>query len=179
MITPGFRHDQQQTRVPTTYDASSHTVDCIVASGSPVREVYGSVILKIRRDAVDLSLLHRGRLPLLYSHDSDHVLGRVTDAWFRNRQLHATLHFDRTTEGRAAEDRVARGELFQVSCRAKGERWTAKDADGEIRIMNPDFPSWGGDGSNRVFTAQRWKLAEISLTTEPRDRAAVILSQRE
>jgi hypothetical protein len=83
------------------------------------------------------------------------------------------LHFDKT--GRAAEDAVARGELFQISCRAKVERWTAKDEDGEIRIMNPDFPSWGGDSSHRVFTAQRWTLAEVSLTTMPVDMAAVIL----
>jgi phage head maturation protease len=179
-ILAPFRYDDQQRPVgtaPTTYDATRHEVDCIVATQSPVRETFGVVVLTIRRDAVDLDLLHHGRLPLLHSHDPDRVLGSVIDAWLHTGQLYATLRFDKTAIGREAEAAVALGKLRNVSCKASvdAERWTAKDEAGEIKILNPDITAWGGDSSNRVFIAQRWRLTEISLTTCPVDMACVIL----
>jgi hypothetical protein len=159
--------------VPSTYNSASHTVDCVAASESQVRRHFGIEILSVRRDAVDLTL---GRIPLLDSHDHDKILGRVVDCWIENRKLYATLYFDQKTHaGRGAEAMVARGELGAVSAGTKVKSWSAEDADGEIKITNPDFTNWGGDSSERVFTAQRWALVEISLTTVPVDTAAVIL----
>src|ERR1700675_4305468 len=86
MIDPGYHSSRQdERRRPTSYNASLRTVDCIVATETPVRRHFGMEILKIKRGAVDLSLLDRGRLPILDSHDQDRVLGRLTDCWIENR----------------------------------------------------------------------------------------------
>ena len=175
MLAPSFRRDQQST-VPTSYDADRHEVRAVIATESPVREVYGLSVLKIQRDAVDLDLLDHG-LPLLNSHDSRHVLGGVIDVWIENRKLYATLLFDQTPAGRYAEAMVARGELRHVSCWATVKRWVDEDGDNvpSGKLLNPHFSTWSRDGGPQTFTARRWLLGEISLTTMPADKAAVIL----
>jgi phage head maturation protease len=160
---------------PQTYDADRHEVSAIIATESPIQRVFGSEVLKIRRDAVDLDLLDRGQLPLLDAHHPDRMLGRVVDVRFQNRQLRARLRFDNTPRGREAETKVVHGRLFLVSCRAAVQRWTCTDEDNDVRVWNTNFSSWGGDASNRTFTAARWRLIEVSLTTEPSDMDAVIL----
>jgi phage head maturation protease len=162
--------------VPDTYDADAHTVDAIVATQTPIQRHYGIEELAIRRDTVDLSMLDRGRILLLDSHDPERILGSVVGAWFENQKLYATLRFDQNRRGRAAEEMVARGELWNVSCATTVTRWSAMDADGNaIRIANTDFGSWAGDREGRLFTAERWALAEVSLTSMPVDTGAVIL----
>jgi HK97 family phage prohead protease len=157
--------------VPSTYDAESHEVDAIITSGR-VQRSFGTAVFRIGWNAVDTSLLDQGRIPLLDSHNHDCVVGRVTHVWFEDQQLHGTLHFDRTPEGRHAESLVARGEITGVSAGLTVKRWTAKDKDGEM--LNPEFTSWG-EGDGNVFTATRWRLDEVSLTTMPGDPLAVIL----
>src|SRR5260370_40295860 len=105
MLPAPSRYDERSPvgTVPTTYNAARHEVDCIAATQNPVRRHFGMEVLTIRRDAVDLGLLDRGRLPLLDSHDKDRVLGRVIDVWVQARQLYATLRFDPTVAGREAE----------------------------------------------------------------------------
>jgi phage head maturation protease len=180
MPAPSYRYDDQQRHigtVPTTYDASSHTVDCIAATQSSTRCRFGLAVLKMRRDAVDLGLLDRGQLPLLDSHHHDRVLGIVTNAWLENRQLHATLRFDRTPAGYWAEAMVATGAISSVSAGLTASRWTDEDGD-EVtndKLNNPHFSTWGHGGDPQVFTAQRWALTEVSLTTMPVDMGAVIL----
>ena len=154
---------------PATYDSRRHTVDCIIATGSPLRCRFGLEAMRISDRAVDLSLLDEGRLPLLDSHDSRRVLGRVVDCWIENRQLRGTLRFNKTPAGLYAEALVARGELTGVSCHATATRWTDEDGDpvSNNKLNNPHFTTWG-DGNLKGFTARRWMLNEVSLTSCPR-----------
>jgi phage head maturation protease len=172
MIAP--RHDQKST-VPRSYDASAHTCDVIAASESPVRERFGLTRLRISPGSLDLSL--DDDVPVLNSHDSRHRLGAVLDLRIADQKLYATLLFDQTPAGREAEAMVARGELTGVSCWASVRRWTDEDGDSvpSAKLLNPHFDTWGRDGGPATFTATRWRLGEVSLTTCPRDTAAVIL----
>jgi hypothetical protein len=158
-----------------TYDADEHTVDCVAATQTAVRRHFGMEVLTIRRDCVDLSLLDRGRIPLLDSHDLDRPLGQVVDCWFANRLLYATLRFSQNKIGRAAEAMVARGELFHVSVGTTVQSWRAEDEEGEIRITNTNFKNWSGNREMRTFTALRWTLSEISLTTCAVDKECGVL----
>jgi hypothetical protein len=180
MVAPS-RYEQPNSpltaNLPTTYNSSRHTVDCIIATGSPLRCRFGLEVLRISDRAVDLSLLDEGRLPLLDSHDSRRVLGRVVDCWIENRQLCGTLRFDRTPFGIHAERMVARGELTGISCHSAATRWTdaAGDKISTAILLNPSFSTWSRDDGPQTFTARRWRLNEVSLTSCPKDSLAVIL----
>jgi hypothetical protein len=168
---------RQRSTVPTTYDADRHEVDCIITSGKPTRCRFGLDVFRITDSAVDLRLLDEGRLPLLDSHDSRHVLGRVIDVWIENKKLYGTLRFDETPAGRRAEAMVARGELSGISCHASVQRWTDEDGDvvSNNKLNTPHFSTWGRDGGPQTFTATRWVLNEVSLTACPRDHSAMVL----
>src|SRR5690348_5215863 len=76
---------------PASYDARSHTVEAVIATGAAVKRAYGIEVLRISRDAVDLSRLHDGAGIAFLDHHSqagiDQVLGKITDAWFGNGEL--------------------------------------------------------------------------------------------
>jgi hypothetical protein len=54
----GWTDGQVTTRfvsaAPASYDPISHRVDCIISGGAAVKRFYGTEILKIDRDAVNL-----------------------------------------------------------------------------------------------------------------------------
>jgi hypothetical protein len=174
MVAPGY---QVQRRVPATYDPASRTVDCIAATENPHHCQFGLSVFRIRRKAVDLDLIDCAHPPLLDAHDHDRVLGSVIDAWIDDRQLYATLRFDKTPAAIRAEVMVRDGEITSVSVGATIKRWI--DEDGEDILdtshLNPHFNTWGRDDGPQTFTATRWVLNEISLATHPADKMAVIL----
>jgi hypothetical protein len=167
------------TTVPASYDPSSHEVDCIIATSTRVRRLFGFEVLSITKDAVDLNRLRRDRggIPLLDSHSIAsvfHTVGRLTSAWIEDQKPYGTLRFARTPEGQKAEAMVSRGELRTVSPACTVQEWSAEDEDGEeIEIVNPDWSHWAS--GDTVYVARRWQLTEVSLTTIPCDPAALIL----
>jgi phage head maturation protease len=175
---------------PASYDPDRRTVDCVITTGACHRRSFGYEVtfaierraapitkLATSKDSVDLTKLKRGGIPLLVNHDVANVVGKVIDVWVKGRKVYATLRFARTDAGREAEAKVSRGELPAVSVGFMAQEWRGEDAEtgdeveiGEFR----DWSYWGGAGST-VFVAQRWQLVEVSLTTIPRDSAALIL----
>jgi hypothetical protein len=103
---------------PLSYNKIDHSVEAVISMGSPVARPYGTEVLRIHPDAVDLTRLREGGIPLLDHHSQagiDSVLGRLTDAWFDDGALVGRFKFAQTKQGQKAEGMVARGELAGVS----------------------------------------------------------------
>jgi hypothetical protein len=163
----GWRADTIEHRFasgPTSYNASEHSALCVISAGAAVRRVYGTEVLKITRDAIDLS-----RVPcaLLDSHSQqsiDNVLGVIETAWIAGGKLHGKIRFAQTPRGRLAEGMVARGELTGISAGYRVDTWSVTDADGDI--VDEGRAGWDDD---LTFTATRWQLYEGSLVGVPAD----------
>jgi phage head maturation protease len=160
--------------LPLTYDSHMRTVEAVISIGSPVRRSYGIEVLKISPDAVDLSRLQNGGIPLLDHHQQsgiDAMLGRVTDAWFEGGALIGRIRFNATEEGRKAEGMVARGEISGVSAGYRVDQWLIVDSDGNAIDPEKDRVLWDEE---LIFTAVRWQLFEASLVGVPADAVAVV-----
>jgi phage head maturation protease len=143
---------------PQSYDAESHSCQCVISTGAPVDRFYGREVLQISQDAIDLS---RVPCPVLDSHSQASVadvLGRIDSAWIRNGQLFGKIIFAQTPRGRLAEGMVARGELSGTSAGYKVLAWSVTDADGDL--VDENRAGWDDD---LTFTATKWQLLETSL----------------
>jgi HK97 family phage prohead protease len=177
-ITPrGWRSSEIGHRFasgPTSYDAASHTCECIISLGSAVQRSYGEERLRISQSAVNTSRVQEGGVPLLNAHnpgDIKNVLGRIVTTWIREGALWGKIAFAATPEGRRAEQMVERGELRSVSAGYSVQKWSAATADGDP--VDPDNVRWSDD---LVFTAEKWTLIEVSLVATPADQKATIRS---
>jgi hypothetical protein len=76
--------------IPISYDRDSHTVEAVISMGSPVKRDFGTEVLRIAPDAVDLSRMEQGGIPLLDHHSQsgiDSILGKLVDVWFDRSAL--------------------------------------------------------------------------------------------
>jgi hypothetical protein len=169
--TPSTISHRFSTSTPSSYDAESHSCECVISAGAAVQRFYGTEVLKISQDAVDLE---RIPVPLLDSHSQASVadvLGKIDSAWIRGGELSGRIIFAQTARGRAAEGMVARNELTGISAGYQVQQWSVTDGDGEV--VDPARASWDDD---LTFTATRWQLLEGSLIGVPADSAALIRS---
>lgn len=154
-----------QSRGASSYDATAHTVEAVLATGYRVRRWYGAEELAIRADAIDLL-----RVPLQQVHFLDHhnsyeraaVLGTVMSARIENGALVGTIRFHDTEQGRAAEADAAQGNMRGVSV---GYRITKL----QLVERNPDT-------DEEVYRAEQWELLEVSSVSVPADPHAQVRS---
>jgi HK97 family phage prohead protease len=166
------RADTEMSAGPLTYDRDAGTVEAVISMGSPVERPYGTEVLRISPDAVDLSRLREGGIPLLDHHRQDGInsmLGRLTDAWFERGALVGRFAFNKTPEGQKAEGMVARGEIAGISVGYRVDQWLITDEDGDV--VDERDVSWN---DKLTFTATRWQLFEASLVSVPADSASMI-----
>jgi len=166
--------DDAMSAGPVSYNKADHTVEAVISMGSPVQRVYGTEVLRVAPDAVDLSRLHEGGIPLLDHHKQDglnSMLGKLTDAWFGRGALVGRFKFNQTPEGRKAEGMVARGEVTGISAGYRVDRWQITDEDGDA--VDERNVRWDDD---LTFTATRWQLFESSLVGVPADAASAVRS---
>jgi len=159
---------------PRSYNKNDHTVEAVISMGSPVMRAYGTEVLRIAPDAVDLSRLHEGGIPLLDHHlqtGINSMLGRLTDAWFERSALIGRFKFNQTPEGEQAEGMVARGEVTGLSPGYRVDQWLVADGDGDI--VDEKNVRWDDE---LTFTATRWQLFEASLVGVPADATAAVRS---
>jgi len=146
-----------------SYNAENRTVEAVFSSGAEVRRWFGSEILEISADAVDLARVGSGLCPFLNAHnqyDIDAVIGRVLDARIEGDQLVGTIVFAETESGRLAEGMVQRGELVGISIGYSVREWTLTEQ---------------GDAGD-TWTATSWELLEVSLVPVPADPSAGVRS---
>ncbi len=158
---------------PVSYNSEARTVDAVLSCGSPVTRFYGTEVLKISRDAVDLDRVFGAGVPVLDSHQQiglNNALGRATNAWISNGTLMGTLKFNDTPEGRKAEGMISRKEVNGVSIGYRVSDWTISDRDGNTIDPAIDHTRW--DENDLTFTASKWELLEISLCAVPADAGA-------
>lgn len=161
---------------PSSYDKKSHTFDAVISMGSAVKRFYGTEVLRISPEAVDLTRMQSGGIPLLDHHQQsglDSILGRTTETWFKRGALMGRFKFAQTDQGQKAEGMVARGEIAGISAGYRVEEWTITDADGEVLDPDQDRMRWDED---LTFTATRWQLFEASLVGVPADGTAMVRS---
>jgi hypothetical protein len=159
---------------PRSYNKNDHTVETVISMGSPVKRAYGTEVLRISPEAVDLSRLREGGIPLLDHHQQTGInamLGRLTDAWFERSALIGRFKFNQTPEGEKAEGMVARREVTGISAGYRVEQWLITDDDGDI--VDEKNVRWDDE---LTFTATRWQLFEASLVSVPADAAAAVRS---
>jgi phage head maturation protease len=174
----GVTLGQTQTRFastkPSSYDAETRTVNCVISTGSPVVRFYGTEKLRISADAVDLSRMSSSGIPLLDSHNQhgiENSLGRFTKAWFSGNALMGQITFNDTEKGRLAEGMVRRGEIAGISAGYTVSEWEISNSEG--RVLDPEVSRIDFD-DDLIFTATRWELHEGSLVSVPADAGSMI-----
>lgn len=160
---PPARGARALTFTPQSYNAETRTVEAVFSAGAPVSRWFGTEVLAISTEAINLERVVAGLCPLLNSHnqwDIGAVLGRVTTARIDGGKLVGTIAFADTDAGRAAEGMVARGELLGISIGYIVRNW-------QLSEMSEDSETW---------TATSWELLEVSLVPVPADPSAGVRS---
>jgi hypothetical protein len=155
---------------PSSYDSRTHTARCVIATDTSVRLAFGTEVLRITKDSVDLSRMENGSMiPLLDSHQANSInnaLGRFLEVWIERGTLMGEILFNRTPAGELAEGMVQRNEVSGISCGYAVRSWEISDQDGNI--LDPDRNQLRWD-DNLTYTATRWVLHEASLVSVPAD----------
>jgi phage head maturation protease len=159
---------------PASFDKAARTVDCCISMGSPVVRFYGTEILRISPEAVDLSRMQSGIIPLLDSHQQAGIfnaLGRIQSTSFSRGGLMGQLLFNKTEPGEIAMGMVERNEIKGISAGYTVAEWQITDKKG--RKVDPDDISFDDE---LTFEATRWELLEASLVAVPADASSGIRS---
>jgi hypothetical protein len=159
---------------PSSVDAETRSVSCIISTGAPVIRVYGTEILEISRAAIDTSRVISGLCPVLDSHQAGSIsaaLGIVTEAWIKSGALWGRLQLNETPQGDLAFGMICRGELNGVSAGYRVNRWRVENEDGETIDAENNY--WS-EGDNLTFIAERWELLECSCVNIAADSGAGI-----
>jgi hypothetical protein len=172
-----IEHRFADTR-PSSFDAATRTADCCISMGSPVVRFYGTEVLRISPEAVNLDRMKAGSIiPLLDSHQGvgiANALGRFTQTWFQRGGLMGKIAFNETPQGQLAMGMVERGEIAGISAGYSVNQWEITDAKGNVIDPDVDRIRWDDDGL--TFTATRWALHEGSLVSVPADPLSGIRS---
>ena len=157
-----------------SYDAKAHTVEAVLSAGAIVRRDYGKEVLLNTTAAGNLERLTTCGIPLIDSHNISGigaVLGRLVRAWFDRGRLMGLLAFDDSENGQNAEGLVSRGTVRGISIGYRVDEWEITDDEGDV--VDPGRLRFDGE---YTFTAKRWTLCEVSLTSCPADSNAFVRS---
>ena len=142
-----------RTMTLESVDAETQTVVAALSSETPVQRAFGAEVLRHDEDAIDFSRAAQG-LPLLWSHNHDQVIGRVTDvALSGDSKLRGRFRFSQSARGQEVWQDVRDGILSDVSIGYRIEDY--KEDDEQV-------------------TVTRWLPFEASLVAVPADASVGI-----
>lgn len=129
------------------------------SSEEPYRRYWGLEILEHSEAAVDLERLNQIGC-LLYNHNRDKVVGKISRAWLEDQRGNAEIEFDSDAESEIIYQKVKSGTLKGVSVGYGVSVWEEvaagkKSTDG--RFKGP------------CDIAKRWTPFEISIVSVPAD----------
>ena len=77
--------DIQRRFLPMDAQTERDNLTFSFSSEQPVERYFGEEVLDHDEESVDLTRLNTGAAPLLFNHDPNQVLGKVTKAWIEDK----------------------------------------------------------------------------------------------
>ena len=129
------------------------------SSEEPYSRWFGPEILDHSDGAVDLSRLTDMGV-VLFNHNRDDVVGKVTRAWIEDNRGHAEIEFDDDDMSERIRQKVESGTLKGVSVGYRVDSWE--------EVM-PGKQSADGKYTGPCSIARKWAPLEISIVSVPAD----------
>lgn len=129
------------------------------SSEEPYNRWFGPEILDHRDGAVDMSRLTNIGV-VLYNHNRDAVIGKVTRAWIEANRGRAEVEFDSDEQSETIRQKVESGTLKGVSVGYKVDKWEE---------VKPGKQSIDGRFAGPCSIARKWAPFEISIVSVPAD----------
>lgn len=129
------------------------------SSEEPYERYWGREILDHNLSAVDLTRLNSIGV-LLFNHDRDKVIGKVSRAWIENQRGMAEVEFDEDEQSEVIFQKVKNGTLKGVSTGYKIN---------VIEEIMPNKISTDGRFTGPCSVARQWMPFEISIVSVPAD----------
>ena len=129
------------------------------SSEEPYDRWFGPEILDHSDGAVDMTRLTDIGV-VLFNHNRDIVIGKVTRAWIENNRGYAEIEFDPDEQAELIRQKVESGTLKGVSVGYRVESWE--------EVM-PGKQSADGKYIGPCSIARRWAPYEISIVSVPAD----------
>lgn len=129
------------------------------SSEEPYERWWGTEILDHSEGAVDLSRLNEIGV-VLYNHNRDKVIGKVSRAWIEEMRGMAEIEFDTDDESELIYQKVASGTLKGVSVGYQIDSWE--------EVM-PNKQSADGRFTGPADIARKWTPYEVSIVSVPAD----------
>lgn len=129
------------------------------SSEEPYDRWFGTEILDHSEGAIDLSRLNTIGC-VLYNHNRDKVIGKITKAWVENSRGNAEIEFDEDTESEVIYQKVKNGTLKGVSVGYRVDSWE----DVSINKTSADNKYTGP-----CSIARKWTPMEVSIVSVPAD----------
>lgn len=132
-------------------DDGSRTVRGVsVSSDEPYERWYGSEILLHDKSNVDLERVDQNAAPLLFNHDRDAFLGKISNPQLKDGKLYVDFKFSGSPQATQVLSDLKEGLLTECS-------------------IGYDVSKYEVDEDEETYTATAWKIYEASLVTIPAD----------
>ena len=129
------------------------------SSEEPYRRLWGVEILDHTEGAVDLTRIQKIGC-LLFNHNRDFVVGKITKAWLEDGRGMAEVEFDTDEASELIYQKIVSGTLKGVSIGYQIDSWE--------EVM-PGKQSTDGKFTGPCEIARRWTPYEISIVSVPAD----------
>jgi len=129
------------------------------SSEEPYMRWFGNEILDHKDGAIDMTRLTEMGV-VLYNHNRDNVIGKVTRAWIEDGKGRAEIEFDSDDQSEVIRQKVESGTLKGVSVGYMVDSWE--------EVM-PGKQSSDGRFTGPCSIARRWAPYEISIVSIPAD----------
>lgn len=129
------------------------------SSEEPYMRWFGNEILDHKDGAIDMTRLTEMGV-VLYNHNRDNVIGKVTRAWIEDGKGRAEIEFDSDDQSEVIRQKVESGTLKGVSVGYMVDSWE--------EVM-PGKQSADGRFTGPCSIARKWAPYEISIVSIPAD----------
>lgn len=136
-------------------NADARTVPASMSSETPVKRWFGNEILTHTPEALNLGRANDGKLPMLFGHDTDVLIGAAEEFKIADKRLSGTLRFAQNTRAPEVWEQIRENMPLGISIGYRIDEWKES-----------------ADTDDVVVT--RWTLHEVSVVTVPADASVGI-----